>query len=87
MVKPVPVKKVKPKYTLAAKRKRVHGTIIAQGLIDENGNVVEVRILRKMRNSFGLEKEVIKALKKWKFQPATKNGVKVKVYDTFLFKF
>ena len=87
VVKPVPVKKVKPKYTLAAKRKRVHGTIIAQGLIDENGNVVEVRILRKMRNSFGLEKEVIKALKKWKFQPATKNGVKVKVYDTFLFKF
>ena len=87
VVKPVPVKKVKPKYTLAAKRKRVHGTIIAQALIDENGNVVDVRILRKMRNPFGLDKEVMKALKKWKFEPATKNGVKVKVYDTFSFKF
>ncbi len=87
VVKPVPVKKVKPKYTLAAKRKRVHGTIIAQALIDENGNVVEVRILRKMRTPYGLDKEVMKALKKWKFEPAKKNGVKVKVYDTFLFKF
>ncbi len=87
VVKPVPVKKVKPKYTLAAKRKRVHGTIIAQALIDENGNVVDVRILRKMRTPYGLDKEVMKALKKWKFEPAKKNGVKVKVYDTFLFKF
>ncbi len=87
VVKPVPVKKVKPKYTLAARRKRIHGTIIAQALIDENGNVVDVRVLRKMRNPFGLDKEVIKALKKWKFEPATKNGVKVKVYDTFSFKF
>ena len=87
VVKPVPVKKVKPRYTLAAKRKRIHGTIIAQALIDENGNVVEVRVLRKMRRPYGLDKEVIKALKKWKFEPATKNGVKVKVYDTFLFKF
>jgi len=87
VIKPVPVKKVKPKYTLAAKRKRVHGTIIAQALIDENGNVVDVRILRKMSRPYGLDKEVIKALKKWKFEPATKNGVKVKVYDTFSFKF
>ncbi len=87
VVKPVPVKKVKPRYTLAAKRKRVHGTIIAQALIDENGNVVEVRVLRKMRRPYGLDKEVIKALKKWKFKTKKKNGVKVKVYDTFLFKF
>ena len=87
VVKPVPVKKVKPKYTLAAKRKRVHGTIIAQALIDENGNVVEVRVLRKMSRPYGLDKEVMKALKKWKFEPATKNGVRVKVYDTFVFKF
>ncbi len=87
VVKPVPIKKVKPKYTLAAKRKRVHGTIIAQALVDENGNVVEVRVLRKMSRPYGLDKEVIKALKKWKFEPATKNGVRVKVYDTFVFKF
>ena len=87
VVKPVPIKKVKPKYTLAAKRRRVHGIIIAQALIDENGNVVEVRILRKMKRPYGLDKEVIRALKKWKFEPAKKQGVKVKVYDTIEFKF
>ncbi|BBB32099.1 hypothetical protein TTHT_0511 [Thermotomaculum hydrothermale] len=87
VVKPVPIKKVKPRYTLAARKRKVHGTIIAQALIDENGDVVDVRILRKMKHPFGLDKEVMKALKKWKFEPATKNGVKVKVYDTFLFKF
>ncbi len=87
VVKPVPVKKVKPRLTLAARRMKVHGIIIAQALIDENGNVIEVRILRRMRRPFGLDKEVKKALEKWKFEPATKKGVRVKVYDTFVFKF
>ena len=87
VIKPVPVKKVKPKYTLAARKKRVHGKIIAQALIDENGNVVDVRIIKNIPGRHGLDKEVKKALKKWKFEPAVKDGVKVKVYDTFIFKF
>ncbi len=87
VIKPVAVKKVKPKYTLAARKKRIHGKIIAQALIDENGNVVDVRIIRNIPGRHGLDKEVKKALKKWKFEPAVKDGVKVKVYDTFIFKF
>ncbi len=47
-------------------------------LIDENGTVINVRILSKIPED--LEKIIVKTLKKWKYQPAKKNKVRVKVW-------
>jgi serine/threonine protein kinase len=50
----------------------------ANFLIDENGTVTNVRILSKIPED--LEKIIVKTLKKWKYQPAKKNKVRVKVW-------
>ncbi|RLE16272.1 MAG: hypothetical protein DRJ14_08815 [Acidobacteria bacterium] len=87
---PTPVKTVKARMTVIDRRRNLHGEVLVQGLIDENGNVVpeEVRVLRntvKVRNNLG--KMAMKAFKKWKFTPAMKDGVRVKVYFTHMFVF
>jgi TonB family protein len=81
------IKRVEPKKTAAARRMRIRGTIVAQMLIDENGNIKDVRILRNIPGRHGLDKQVIKALKQWRFTPAIKDGVRVSVYYTQTFKF
>ena len=70
-----------------ARRMNIHGTIVAQALIDENGDVVETRIIRNIPGRHGLDTSVQNALKKAKFTPAVKQGVRVKVYLTQAFTF
>lgn len=90
VVFPTVVKKVRARTSVVDRRRNLHGEVLVQGLIDENGNVIpeEVRVLRttiKGRNSLG--KAAIRAFSKWKFTPAMKDGVRVKVYFTHKFVF
>ncbi|NOY23012.1 MAG: TonB family protein [Acidobacteria bacterium] len=90
VVFPTPVKTVRARSSVIDRRRNLHGEVLVQGLIDENGNVVagEVRVLQnsvKVRNNFG--KAAIRAFSKWKFTPAMKDGVRVKVYFTHTFVF
>lgn len=84
---PVVLNRVEPKKTAAARRMKIRGVIVAQMLIDENGEIKDVRILRNIPGKHGLDKQVIKALKQWRFKPAVKNGVRVSVYYTQTFSF
>ncbi|HPQ42198.1 MAG TPA: energy transducer TonB, partial [bacterium] len=84
---PVVTKQVQPRVTPMARRLNVHGTIVAQALIDENGGVIETRIIRNIPGRHGLDTSVQSALKEWKFTPAVKQGVRVKVYFTQAFSF
>lgn len=84
---PEPIEKVIPTVTAMAQKMRVRGTIVAQALIDENGDVIETRIIRNIPGRHGLDRSVMNALKQWKFTPAVKDGVRVKVYFTQAFTF
>jgi serine/threonine protein kinase/DNA-binding response OmpR family regulator len=59
--------------------------ISANYLIDHNGNVERVFLLRKSRFK-KLNELVEKTLLGWKYKPALKNNVKVKVWKTISFK-
>ncbi len=90
VVFPTPVKTVRARISVIDRRRNLHGEVLVQGLIDESGNVVagEVRVLQnsvKVRNNLG--KAAIRAFSKWKFTPAMKDGVRVKVYFTHTFVF
>ena len=67
-----------PQYTEIARKARVQGVVIVQAIIDKEGNVTNVKVLKGL--SMGLDDEAVKAIKKWKFQPATLNGKPVDVY-------
>jgi TonB family protein len=79
---PVLVKRVEPEYTPAAKQFKVSGKVVLVILISETGDVIETRMVQGIENSYGLNEETAKAIKKWKYKPAIKNGVRVKVWKT-----
>lgn len=78
ITEPVPIKKVEPEYTEAAKRARIQGVVIMQAVINETGDIENVKVLKSLPH--GLAEAAVDALKRSKFQPATRNGVPVAVY-------
>jgi TonB family protein len=84
---PRTLKSVEPIYPSAAQRMGVTGSITVNALIDETGNVIDTGILKGMKDDRGLGKAAESAVRKWKFQPARKGGVNVKVWKAFVIAF
>ncbi len=76
------VKRVEPEYTPAAKKYKVSGKVVLVILISETGDVIETRIVQGIENSYGLNEKTERNIKEWKYKPAVKNGVRVKVWKT-----
>ena len=74
--KPQPRKQPSPNYPIAAKRQKLEGYAMAEFIIDENGNVINVVIKQSSNPIF--EKPTIDAIRRWKFTPGEKDGRKVK---------
>lgn len=81
---PRTLKTANPVYPQSALRRGVEGAITVNALIDEKGNVIDTGILKGIQDDSGLHKAAEAAVKKWKFQPARKNGVNVKVWKPFV---
>jgi TonB family protein len=84
---PRTLKTFDPVYLLSAQRAGVEGSITVNALIDEKGNVIDTGILKGIQDDKGLGKAAEAAVKKWKFQPAKKGGVNVKVWKPFVIVF
>jgi protein TonB len=74
---PVLLKRTDPFYPEFVKDQEISGTVKAQVLIDQNGNVIEIKILSSPHEL--LSDEVIKAVSRWKYKPGKFRGVAVKV--------
>jgi TonB family protein len=79
---PEPIYTPKPSYPPLAERQRVSGTVLLDVLVDENGAVREVRVLRGVKPDLGLDAAAASAVQTWRYKPAVKNGVRVKVRIT-----
>ena len=69
----------KPRYPPAARRLRREAVIDLRVLVDENGKVVEVE-RRGKKAGMGFDEAAIDAARKTTWQPASKNGVAVKMW-------
>ena len=82
VVPPQPVLSPKPIYPPLAERQRVDGTVFLDVLVDEHGAVRDVKVLRGVKPDFGLDAAAASAVRNWRYRPATKGGVRVKVRIT-----
>lgn len=69
---PAPITKVPPVYPKEAIAAGVQGTVLLQVAIDEKGVPSEILVVSPL--GFGLDDSAIKAVKQWRFQPATRDG-------------
>ncbi len=72
---PVATLKVDPAYPPEAIRDQVQGTVTLYAIIHKDGSVGEVRVLRGVDTR--LDENARIALARWKFRPATRDGVAV----------
>lgn len=76
----VPYYRIKPKYPRAALASGMEGWILFKIDITESGEVENIRVMEgENRNTF--QDEARRALYRWKYKPATKDGVVIKVID------
>lgn len=75
------INQVDPDYPRQAEMIRYNKTVVieARFLVGLNGNIEDIQIL-KSHEKLGFDKEVINALKKWKFKPIIYHNKNIKVY-------
>ena len=64
-----------PAVTAADLPPGVQGDVIVEVTIDEQGNVVELKLIRGI--GYGIEEKVLATLRQWRFRPASKDGVTI----------
>jgi TonB family protein len=77
----------KPDYPPMARRLKVQGTVVITVLVDENGAPSQPRIVRGVDQNVGINEAALAAIQTARFTPATKDGVKVKVWYTLSMPF
>jgi protein TonB len=75
---PIKINAPQPQYTEIARKARIQGVVIVQAIINKQGNVTDVKVLKGL--PMGLDQSAVEAIRKWKFEPATLNGKPVDVY-------
>jgi protein TonB len=74
---PVAINREQPKYTEIARHARVSGIVIVEAIVNKNGEVEQVRVVKGL--PMGLSEEAERAVKQWRFKPGTQNGNPVDV--------
>ena len=76
---PTVLTEVKPSYTAEAMRAKVQGAVMVEAIVREDGSVGQVRIVRSLDRTFGLDEEALRAVKNWRFRPGRREGRNVAV--------
>src|SRR5207237_444697 len=61
------LKEVKPQYTSDAMRAKVQGSVWLECVVRPDGSVGDVKVIRSLDSTFGLDLEAMKAARPWKF--------------------
>jgi protein TonB len=71
-----PVRSPPPEYPASAARSGEAGTVLLQVQVDAQGRPTEVDVVQSSR-SRALDREAVRAVRRWEFSPAVRNGQSV----------
>ena len=81
---PTKTRDASPIYPDIARQARIQGIVILEAIIDPQGNVTNVRVLRSIAL---LDQAAIDAVRRWKYEPTLLNGVPVPIVMTVTVNF
>ncbi len=76
------LREVKPQYTADAMRAKVQGTVWLEAIVNTDGSVGSITVVKSLDAVFGLDQEAIKAASQWRFAPGMRRGSPVPVIIT-----
>jgi TonB family protein len=79
---PVVIKESPVTWPRAALHSQRHGVVILRATVNARGAVEDLEVLRADHEGFGIPQAVMDAVMKYRFKPATKDGVPVKTHAT-----
>jgi peptidylprolyl isomerase len=79
---PVPIQQPRPSYTPDAMRAKIQGVVLLECIVQADGTVGAVRVVRSLDPILGLDDTAIDAARRWRFRPGTRGGDPVSVYVT-----
>jgi protein TonB len=82
LVMPAVIRDVKPEYTAEAMRARVQGAVLVRAIVQADGTVRDVQVVRSLDPVFGLDQSAVRAAAQWRFRPALLAGQPVPVAIT-----
>ena len=84
---PEVVRDVKPVYTPAAMQARIQGGVVMNAIVEVDGSVKDVEVVKSLDAEYGLDNEATNALKRWEFKPGLWLGEPVPVLITVDMRF
>jgi protein TonB len=79
---PIEIHKGTPQYTVNAMHARIQGSALVECVVQTDGICTDIRVVRSLDRSFGLDQEAIKAAQLWRFRPGMRFGQPVPVVVT-----
>lgn len=73
------VREVKPEYTQEALDAKVQGDVVLGVVVEADGSVGRVTVIRSLDQTYGLDKAAVDAASQWRFEPGRKDGEPVAV--------
>jgi protein TonB len=77
----------KPEYPPMARRLGIEGDVVVAVLVDENGRVLDSRLVERVPQNVGINEAAVAAARSARYQPATKEGVRVRMWTNLRLPF
>lgn len=75
----------KAQYSEEGREAQVQGAVVLQVVVGTDGRPQRIKVVRSL--GYGLDEQAIQAMREWKFEPGTHNGVPVPVVVNVLVDF
>lgn len=83
----IPSSRALPQYPAPARRTGLMGTVILLVVVEADGRVGQIQVIRSPDQRWGFDLAAIGAVKEWRYEPALMNGRPVAAYITVMVEF